>query len=205
MGRWRRYAEGAAPSRQDWFRGPLIPHEAVTRERLEGHAGRIVPESFGEVNHEGLAAHCIASGETRPQTTALLGSPAIDRAALPTVPECNYRWQRFGRRRPHRVRCITLSACPRGHLDLNLGAMALQRAVYRPRNAEHIVLHQVIAEHFEVFLRTVAAAGDGAGLPQFVEFDSVIRVGGRRLPSAGSGSRRCGDAVTRVPELPGGP
>jgi hypothetical protein len=43
---------------------PLIPHEAVTRERLfEGHAGRIVPESFGEVNHEGLAAHCIASGE----------------------------------------------------------------------------------------------------------------------------------------------
>ena len=47
--------------------------------------------------------------------------------------------------------------------------MALQRAVYRPRNAEHTVLHQVIAEHLEVFLRTVAAAGDGAGLPQFVE------------------------------------
>ena len=34
--------------------------------------------------------------------------------------------------------------------------MALQRAVYRPRNAEHTVLHQVIAEHLEVFLRTVA-------------------------------------------------
>jgi hypothetical protein len=47
--------------------------------------------------------------------------------------------------------------------------MALQRAVYRPRDAEHTVLHQVIAEHLEVFLRTVAAAGDGAGLPQFVE------------------------------------
>src|SRR5215470_17915205 len=47
--------------------------------------------------------------------------------------------------------------------------MALQRAVYRPRNAEHTVLHQVIAEHLEVFLRRVAAAGDGAGLPQFVE------------------------------------
>ena len=47
--------------------------------------------------------------------------------------------------------------------------MALQRAVYRPRNAEHTVLHQVIAKHLEVFLRTVVAAGDGAGLPQFVE------------------------------------
>ena len=44
-----------------------------------------------------------------------------------------------------------------------------QRAVYRRRDAEHTVLHQVIAEHLEVFLRAVAAAGDGAGLPQFVE------------------------------------
>ena len=47
--------------------------------------------------------------------------------------------------------------------------MALQRAVYRPRDAEHTVLHQVIAEHLEVFLRAVAEAGDGTGLPQFVE------------------------------------
>ena len=47
--------------------------------------------------------------------------------------------------------------------------MALQRAVYRPRDAEHTVLHQVIAEHLEAFRRAVAAAGDGAGLPQFVE------------------------------------
>jgi hypothetical protein len=37
-----------------------------------------------------------------------------------------------------------------------------QRAVYRPRDAEHTVLHQVIAEHLEVFLRAVAEAGDGA-------------------------------------------
>ena len=43
--------------------------------------------------------------------------------------------------------------------------MALQRAVYRPRDAEHTVLHQGIAEHLEVFLRAVAAAGDGTGLP----------------------------------------
>ena len=47
--------------------------------------------------------------------------------------------------------------------------MGLQRAVYRPRDAEHTVLHQVVAEHLEAFLRAVAAAGDGAGLPQFVE------------------------------------
>ncbi|HEX7213322.1 MAG TPA: hypothetical protein VF578_03855, partial [Methylomirabilota bacterium] len=47
--------------------------------------------------------------------------------------------------------------------------MALQRAVYRLRDAEHTVLHQVIAEHLEVFLRAAAGAGDGAGLPQFVE------------------------------------
>jgi hypothetical protein len=47
--------------------------------------------------------------------------------------------------------------------------MALQRAVYRPRDPELTVLHQAIAEHLEVFLRAVAEAGDGAGLPQFVE------------------------------------
>jgi hypothetical protein len=49
------------------------------------------------------------------------------------------------------------------------GGHGPQRAVYRPRDAEHTVLHQVIAEHLEAFLRAVAAAGDGAGLPQFVE------------------------------------
>ena len=41
--------------------------------------------------------------------------------------------------------------------------------MYRPRDAEHTVLHQVVAEHLEVFLRAVAVAGDGVGLPQFVE------------------------------------
>jgi len=46
--------------------------------------------------------------------------------------------------------------------------MALQRAVYRPRDAEHTVLHQVVAEHLEPFLGAMAEAGDG-GLPQFVE------------------------------------
>jgi hypothetical protein len=41
--------------------------------------------------------------------------------------------------------------------------------VYRPRDAEHTVLHQVVAEHLEAFLGAVAEAGDGEGLPQFVE------------------------------------
>jgi len=41
--------------------------------------------------------------------------------------------------------------------------------VYRPRDTEHSVLHQVIAEHLEAFLDAVAKAGDGVGLPQFVE------------------------------------
>jgi len=33
--------------------------------------------------------------------------------------------------------------------------------VYRPRDAEHTVLHQVVAEHLETFLGAVAEAGDG--------------------------------------------
>ncbi|HEY1338833.1 MAG TPA: transposase [Bryobacteraceae bacterium] len=41
--------------------------------------------------------------------------------------------------------------------------------MYRPRDAEHTVLHQVVAEYLETFLGAVAEAGDGAGLPQFVE------------------------------------
>jgi hypothetical protein len=62
--------------------------------------------------------------------------------------------------------------------------MALQRAFYRPRDAEHTVLHQVIAEHLEVSIRALAAAGAGAGLPQFVErefrkFLDVVRIGAR--------------------------
>ena len=47
--------------------------------------------------------------------------------------------------------------------------MGLEPAIYRPRDAEHTVLHQVISEHLETFLDAVAEAGDGTGLPQFVE------------------------------------
>jgi hypothetical protein len=41
--------------------------------------------------------------------------------------------------------------------------------VYRPRDAEYTVLHQVVAEHLEAFPGAVTEAGDGVGLPQFVE------------------------------------
>jgi hypothetical protein len=36
--------------------------------------------------------------------------------------------------------------------------MALPRAIYRPRDAEHTVLHQVVAEHLEAFMRVEAAS-----------------------------------------------
>src|SRR4029453_15950843 len=47
--------------------------------------------------------------------------------------------------------------------------MGCVATVYRPRDAEYTVLHQVIALHLEAFLDAVAEAGDGVGLPQFVE------------------------------------
>jgi len=41
--------------------------------------------------------------------------------------------------------------------------------VYRPHDAEHTVLHQGIGEHLEAFLCAAAEAGEGVGLPQFIE------------------------------------
>jgi hypothetical protein len=47
--------------------------------------------------------------------------------------------------------------------------MTLQQVVYWPRDAEHNVLHQVVAEHLEAFLRPAVETANGAGIPQFVE------------------------------------
>jgi hypothetical protein len=57
------------------------------------------------------------------------------------------------------------------------------RARVSARDAEHTVLHQVIAEHLEDFLDAVGEAGDGAGLPQFVEreFRRGARIGGNEV------------------------
>jgi hypothetical protein len=70
------------------------PHEAVTRERLfQGHAGRIVPESFGEVNPEGsAAAHHIASGSRRdaPDEIGILVHADIENGCGSAFPSCGY-------------------------------------------------------------------------------------------------------------------
>lgn len=47
--------------------------------------------------------------------------------------------------------------------------MACAEPGYRPHDAEHTVLHQVISEHLQAFLRAAAEAGEGVGLPRFVE------------------------------------
>ena len=46
--------------------------------------------------------------------------------------------------------------------------MPLSAADYRPRNAEHAVLHRVIDGHLEAFLETARRHADGASLPEFV-------------------------------------
>ena len=42
-------------------------------------------------------------------------------------------------------------------------------ATYRPRAAEGTVLHRVVRENLETFLREAADRSDGGGLPRFVE------------------------------------
>ena len=53
------------------------------------------------------------------------------------------------------------SALPQG--------VAHPHRTYQPRDTEHSVLHTVIREHLEPFLRDVSDRGDGPGLPRFVE------------------------------------
>ncbi len=55
--------------------------------------------------------------------------------------------------------------------------MACAEPVYRPRDAEHTVLHQVVSLHLEAFLRAAAEAGDGIGLPQFVADEAAAELG----------------------------
>ncbi len=47
--------------------------------------------------------------------------------------------------------------------------MAHPHRTYPPRDTGHSVLHAVIREHLEPFLREVSDRGDGSGLPRFVE------------------------------------
>jgi hypothetical protein len=47
--------------------------------------------------------------------------------------------------------------------------MPCPQPLYRPRDAEHTVLHAVIREHLETFVREARERGDGCGVPRFVE------------------------------------
>ena len=69
--------------------------------------------------------------------------------------------------------------------------MARDRAVYRPRNAEASVLHLVIREHLEEFLRAAANRADGARLPEFIvrEFREFLTCG---VLAHGFARVRCG-------------
>src|SRR3989454_7540910 len=49
------------------------------------------------------------------------------------------------------------------------GAATVGAATYQPRAAEGTVLHRVVRDHLETFLREVADRSDGGGLPRFVE------------------------------------
>jgi hypothetical protein len=40
---------------------------------------------------------------------------------------------------------------------------------YRPRDAEHTVLHQIVREHLATFLHAAAERTGGDGLPAFIE------------------------------------
>ena len=69
--------------------------------------------------------------------------------------------------------------------------MARVPAVYRPRNAEASVLHLVVREHLEDFLRAAANRADGAGLPEFIarEFQEFLTCG---VLAHGFARVRCG-------------
>lgn len=69
--------------------------------------------------------------------------------------------------------------------------MAHSHSTYQPRDTEHSVLHAVIREHLEPFLREASARGDGHGLPRFIEqeFREFLRVECWRMAHAASASR----------------
>ena len=49
------------------------------------------------------------------------------------------------------------------------GASTVGVATYQPRDAQGSILHRVVRENLETFLREAADRTDGGGLPRFVE------------------------------------
>jgi len=65
---------------------------------------------------------------------------------------------------------------------------------YQPRDTKHSVLHAVIREHLEPFLREGSDRGDGSGLPRFVgqEFREFLTCG---VLAHGFTRLRCADCT----------
>jgi len=42
-------------------------------------------------------------------------------------------------------------------------------AAYQPRDTEGVVVHRIVRENLETFLREATGCADGGGLPRFVE------------------------------------
>ena len=82
------------------------------------------------------------------------------------------------------------------------GAALVGAASYQPRDAEGTVLHRVVRENLETFLREASDHGDGDGLPRFIPTSlpgitsSAARFSASRcVPSSVSiGGRRAAEA-----------
>src|SRR5215472_9932229 len=91
-------------------------------------------------------------------------------AEIPCIGPSVLHWsKRTGQGGPGRGTDVSIFGYGQVGADVLPRGMGCVVPLYRPRDAEHTVLHQVISEHLETFLDAVAEAGDGVGLPQFVE------------------------------------
>jgi hypothetical protein len=73
---------------------------------------------------------------------------------------------------PNRRRLTALPTDHAGHLcDPEHRYVSVDAASYQPRAAESAVLHRVVCDHLETFLREATDRSDGNGLPRFVERD----------------------------------
>ena len=70
---------------------------------------------------------------------------------------CGRRTRRLGASLPPARAGVSISGHRQGGADALPRGMGCVAPVYRPRDAEHTVLHQVIALHLEAFLEAVAA------------------------------------------------
>ena len=76
--------------------------------------------------------------------------------------------------------------------------MALQRAVYRPRVAEHTVLHQVGAEHLPSWARRRRLATGRASRSSSSASSDDINLEMSEFNGKGSGTIRCGPQQTAI-------